>query len=115
MQWIFLNFSFSFLGVSSIILENPFYGLRKPKEQFRSSLQNVSDLFVMGAGLILESLVIMNFCEREGFSPIIAHGISMGRILTLLGNKLRKEYHSKLLILKEDTWLPLVQLSGINL
>ena len=75
----------------------------------------MSDLFVMGAGLILESLVIMNFCEREGFSPIIAHGISMGRILTLLGNKLRKEYHSKLLILKEDTWLPLVQLSGINL
>ena len=88
--------SFSFLGVSSIILENPFYGLRKPKEQFRSSLQQVSDLFVMGAALILESLVIMNFCEREGFSPIIAHGISMGRILSLKDIKLCKDYHSKL-------------------
>jgi len=72
-------------GVSSIILENPFYGLRKPKEQFRSSLQQVSDLFVMGAALILESLVIMNFCEREGFSPIIAHGISMGGHMASLG------------------------------
>lgn len=87
---------FSFLGVSSIILENPFYGLRKPKEQFRSSLQQVSDLFVMGAALILESLVIMNFCDREGFSPIIAHGISMGRILSLKDIKLCKDYHSKL-------------------
>jgi len=72
-------------GVSSIILENPFYGLRKPKEQFRSSLQQVSDLFVMGAALILESIVIMNFCEREGFSPIIAHGISMGGHMASLG------------------------------
>ena len=96
-QGLLLNFSFSFLGVSSIILENPFYGLRKPKEQFRSSLQQVSDLFVMGAALILESLVIMNFCEREGFSPIIAHGISMGRILSLIKYiKLCKDYHSKL-------------------
>lgn len=39
----------------------------------------------MGAGLILESLVIMNFCEREGFSPIIAHGISMGGHMASLG------------------------------
>ena len=50
--------------VASIILENPFYGLRKPKEQLRSCLQQVSDLFVMGAALILESLVLFHFCER---------------------------------------------------
>ncbi len=56
-------------GVASIILENPFYGLRKPKQQFRSSLQQVSDLFVMGASLILGKckyfvsvLVIENNC-----------------------------------------------------
>jgi len=72
-------------GVSSIILENPFYGLRKPKDQFRSSLQQVSDLFVMGAALILESLVIMNFVDREGFCPIVAHGISMGGHMASLG------------------------------
>ena len=71
--------------VASIILENPFYGLRKPKEQFRSCLQQVSDLFVMGAALILESLVLFHFCEREGFNPIIAHGISMGGHMASLG------------------------------
>ena len=98
--------------VASIILENPFYGLRKPKDQFRSCLQQVSDLFVMGAALILESLVLFHFCksfiicnsssssnlrnyhimknclfpgEREGFNPIIAHGVSMGGHMASLG------------------------------
>ena len=45
-------------GVASLLLENPFYGLRKPKAQLRSSLRNVSDLFVMGASLMLESIVL---------------------------------------------------------
>jgi hypothetical protein len=67
-----------FFPVASIILENPFYGLRKPKDQFRSSLQQVSDLFVMGVCLILESLVLFHWCERENFSPIVLTGISMG-------------------------------------
>ena len=44
----------------------------------RSSLHNVSDLFVMGGGLILESLVLFNWCERMGYGPLGATGISMG-------------------------------------
>ena len=72
-------------GVASIILENPFYGLRKPQHQFRSCLEQVSDLFVMGAALILESLVLFHWCEKEGFSPIISHGISMGGHMASLG------------------------------
>ena len=72
-------------GVASIILETPFYGLRKPKEQFRSRLRHVSDLFTMGASLILESLVLFHWCEKEGFSPIVAHGISMGGQMASLG------------------------------
>lgn len=31
-------------GVNTILIENPFYGRRKPKEQFRSALENVADL-----------------------------------------------------------------------
>ncbi|OXA57246.1 hypothetical protein Fcan01_08257 [Folsomia candida] len=65
-------------GISSLILENPFYGVRKPPEQFRSSLLNVSDIFVMGGSLILEGIAILNWCEREGFGPNVMHGISMG-------------------------------------
>ncbi|XP_076030782.1 protein ABHD18 isoform X2 [Oratosquilla oratoria] len=65
-------------GIASIMLENPFYGLRKPKEQLRSSLRNVSDLFVMGGCLVLESLAIFHWCERMGFGPLGITGISMG-------------------------------------
>ena len=65
-------------GIGSIILENPFYGVRKPAEQVRSSLNNVSDIFIMGGCLILESLALFNWAERMGFGPLCVTGISMG-------------------------------------
>jgi len=72
-------------GIGSIILECPFYGLRKPKEQFRSSLQNVSDLFLMGACLIFESAILYNWCDSHGYGPLVSHGISMGGHMASLG------------------------------
>lgn len=65
-------------GIASIILENPFYGLRKPKDQVRSSLRNVSDILVMGGCLILESLVLFHWCESNGLGPLGVTGMSMG-------------------------------------
>ncbi|XP_071078732.1 protein ABHD18-like [Haliotis cracherodii] len=65
-------------GIASILLENPYYGERKPKYQLRSSLHNVSDLFVMGAALILESQVLLHWCENQGWGPLGITGISMG-------------------------------------
>ncbi|XP_001640986.2 protein ABHD18 [Nematostella vectensis] len=65
-------------GIGSIILENPFYGSRKPKDQQRSSLKHVVDLFIMGTGLILESSVLLHWCERHGYGPLALTGISMG-------------------------------------
>ena len=53
-------------------------GCRKPPKQLRSSLHNVSDLFVMGGALVLESLALFHWCEREGFGPLGITGISMG-------------------------------------
>ncbi|KAA0709632.1 Protein ABHD18 [Triplophysa tibetana] len=65
-------------GMASLLLENPYYGYRKPKDQLRSSLKNVSDLFVMGGALILESAVLLHWLEKEGFWPLGMTGISMG-------------------------------------
>lgn len=65
-------------GLGAIILENPFYGARKPADQSASSLHNVSDIFVMGGCLILESLVLFNWCERMGLGPLGITGLSMG-------------------------------------
>lgn len=65
-------------GIASILLENPYYGARKPKGQIRSSLHNVSDLFVMGGALILESLALLHWCQKQGYGPLGLTGISMG-------------------------------------
>ncbi|XP_055542539.1 protein ABHD18 [Wyeomyia smithii] len=65
-------------NLGAIILENPFYGVRKPKDQSASSLHNVSDIFVMGGCLMLESLVLLNWCERNGYGPLGITGLSMG-------------------------------------
>ncbi|XP_017774825.1 PREDICTED: protein ABHD18 [Nicrophorus vespilloides] len=65
-------------GIASIILENPFYGTRKPKDQNRSCLLNVSDIFVMGGCLILECIAILHWCEKLGFGPMGVTGLSMG-------------------------------------
>ncbi|KAM4709110.1 protein ABHD18 [Discoglossus pictus] len=65
-------------GMASLLLENPYYGCRKPKDQLRSSLKNVSDLFVMGGALVLESAALLHWLEREGYGPLGMTGISMG-------------------------------------
>ncbi|XP_028314793.1 protein ABHD18 isoform X2 [Gouania willdenowi] len=71
-------------GIASLLLENPYYGCRKPKEQLRSCLKNVSDLFVMGGALILESTVLLRWLEREGYWPLGMTGISMGGYMASL-------------------------------
>lgn len=43
-----------------------------------SCLHNVSDIFVMGGCLILESLVLFHWCERNGLGPLGVTGVSMG-------------------------------------
>uniref|UniRef100_A0A2K5YSM4 Abhydrolase domain containing 18 n=1 Tax=Mandrillus leucophaeus TaxID=9568 RepID=A0A2K5YSM4_MANLE len=55
--------------MASLLLENPYY---------RSSLKNVSDLFVMGGALVLESAALLHWLEREGYGPLGMTGISMG-------------------------------------
>ncbi|XP_039607643.1 protein ABHD18 isoform X3 [Polypterus senegalus] len=64
--------------MASLLLENPYYGYRKPKDQVRSCLKNVSDLFVMGGALVLESSALLHWLEREGYWPLGMTGISMG-------------------------------------
>ncbi|CAF0777653.1 unnamed protein product [Adineta ricciae] len=65
-------------GIGSIILENPFYGLRKPKHQVRSSLFYVTDLLVMGGALMLETMLLLHWCQKMKLTPAILHGFSLG-------------------------------------
>lgn len=72
-------------SVASLLIENPFYGARKPKEQIRSNLIYVKDLFVMGGLLVTESLVLMRWLEKLGYGPFAFTGLSMGGHMACLG------------------------------
>lgn len=65
-------------GIGALIIENPYYGSRKPKGQTLSQVLHVSDLFVMGLSLMLECLVLRKWLEGEGWGPVGVTGISMG-------------------------------------
>lgn len=65
-------------GIGALLLENPFYGNRKPLDQTRSQLLHVSDLFTLGLSLMLECLVLKKWLEGEGLGPVGLTGISMG-------------------------------------
>jgi len=65
-------------NIASLLLENPFYGRRKPSNQKRSSLHYVTDLFVMGSCLILEGLVLLYWLKKNGYGPLGLTGVSMG-------------------------------------
>jgi hypothetical protein len=64
--------------IASILVESPYYGLRKPRHQVGSSLFYVSDLFVMGGALMLEAMILLKWCQKMKLGPIILHGFSMG-------------------------------------
>ena len=64
--------------IGTIILESPYYGLRKPRDQVRSTLFYVSDLFVMGGAVMLETMALLHWCQKIKLSPAILHGFSLG-------------------------------------
>lgn len=70
---------------ASIILENPYYGYRKPKEQDRTNLLHVKDLFIMGGCLMTETIALLKWCEKLGYGPFALTGLSMGGHMASLG------------------------------
>ena len=65
-------------GVGAVILENPYYGVRRPPGQKGVSLHQVRDLFAMGFGSLLEGLCVLRWLDEQGFGPLGVSGVSMG-------------------------------------
>ena len=65
-------------GIGSIILQNPFYGCRKPGDQTASAVNHVSDIFVMGVGLLMEAVILLLWCKQRELGPLGISGVSMG-------------------------------------
>jgi len=67
-------------GIGSVILESPFYGMRKPKGQSGAKLRFVSDLLLLGRATIEESLFLLNWLSDQGHTKLGISGLSMGGV-----------------------------------
>lgn len=65
-------------GVASLLLEGPFYGHRKPKEQSGAMLRYVYDLPALGHATIEEAAALLNHFRDLGFERQAITGISQG-------------------------------------
>ena len=65
-------------GVSSLILENPFYGVRAPAGQVGNDLGTVSDLLVMGRAAVREARALLGWLGDRGHNQRGVSGYSMG-------------------------------------
>jgi pimeloyl-ACP methyl ester carboxylesterase len=65
-------------GIGSVILENPFYGVRRPANQKGTYVDTVSGLWLMGMSAVAEARVILGWLASQGFHRLGVSGISMG-------------------------------------
>ena len=65
-------------NIGSVLVENPYYGSRKPEKQSRSAVGHVTDIFSMGCSLMLEGQFIFSWLEYQGYGPLGISGVSLG-------------------------------------
>ena len=64
-------------GIGSFVLENPYYGIRRPDSHHGQPIRTVSDFFRMGIGAVMEGTGLLAAIHGAGCIPGIA-GYSMG-------------------------------------
>ncbi|MCB1166399.1 MAG: alpha/beta hydrolase family protein [Leptospiraceae bacterium] len=65
-------------GIVSILLENPYYGRRRPKFQNDFVIGTLSDQFKMNQATILEGMALLKWLHSAGHRNLGLTGISMG-------------------------------------
>lgn len=71
-------------GVASVLLESPYYGLRRPVHQKGPDLQHFVDLLTMARTCIEEARALVGWLRQQSYGPIVLHGVSMGGHLAVL-------------------------------
>jgi dienelactone hydrolase len=69
-------------GIGAVILENPFYGGRKPPEQTATILRKVEHQIMMNLATVQEARAILDWLRREGFELLGTTGYSMGGFMS---------------------------------
>jgi dienelactone hydrolase len=66
-------------GIGAVVLENPFYGDRRPPNQIGPALRSVSDLHLMGAATFQEGRALLRWLRDGLRMPLVGvTGYSMG-------------------------------------
>jgi len=64
-------------GIGSLVLENPYYGIRRPTDHDGQPIRTVADFFHMGIGAVVEGRGLLATVRDRGRIPGVA-GYSMG-------------------------------------
>jgi dienelactone hydrolase len=64
-------------GIGSLVLENPYYGIRRPPDLDGQPIRTVADFFRMGIGAVTEGRALLATVRSQGLVPGIS-GYSMG-------------------------------------
>lgn len=70
-------------GIGSLVLENPYYGVRRPYDRHDQPIRTVDDFFRMGIGALTEGRGLLATVRSWGHVPGVA-GYSMGGNLAAL-------------------------------
>lgn len=64
-------------GIGSIVLENPYYGTRRPRGQYGPILRTVLDQFAMSTAMVDEARALLTWLRRAGYVAGVT-GYSLG-------------------------------------
>jgi Alpha/beta hydrolase domain containing 18 len=65
-------------GIGALVLENAYYGARRPERQLAHALRSVSDLYLLGAATFQEGRALLRWLRQVGHARVGVTGFSMG-------------------------------------
>jgi pimeloyl-ACP methyl ester carboxylesterase len=65
-------------GIAALVLENAFYGRRRPPDQPGAAVRTVSDLLLMASATVLEGRALLAWLQEQGHRRLGVAGYSMG-------------------------------------
>ncbi|MEO6773232.1 MAG: alpha/beta hydrolase family protein [Kofleriaceae bacterium] len=75
-------------GIAAVLLENPFYGVRRPRGQIGPVLRTVEDQFAMNLATVDEARALLAWLRREGFPRVGVTGFSQGGMMAAFAGAL---------------------------
>lgn len=71
-------------GIGALLLQNPFYGDRRPAGQIGTKLRHVTDQFLMNLATIEETRSLLRWLREDGYEHVGVTGYSMGGYMAAL-------------------------------